>query len=365
MKKTIIALAVAAATVATSANASVIYQKDGTKIDLDGRLHLELQNLKDERTTLRDTGSRVRFRAYQEIGGGFSALGAVELRFSNANEIGGNMRAHRLFAGFTNPDIGTLTFGRQLHLGDHIPKANYTYDWGGNIFFDAHKKAAHFMSARFNGFRVAADYYFGNATKDGNTSSGNSAWDEGQGYGVGLFYDGKWNDLAFRFGSGFSEVNQSTDGTKTTEYKLKRGGVGFDVKYQRVTVGFDWAFGKATKGYNSKNINFQKVASVPSGAYDGFNKNNRFLVGLKLDITEQNALYGQYYFGKAKRSDQHVNTFTGTSNDYKMRGWMVGVDHKFNKHVVVYLEGGTGKVKQGGEELVKNHRAVLGTRILF
>lgn len=361
MKKTLIALAVTAMA-ATSANAAVIYQKDGTKIDLDGRAHFEIRNDKDNRTDLRDVGSRVRFRAYQEIGGGFSALGAAELRFSSdsgaGNAIGGNFRAHRVFAGFAHADIGTLTFGRQLHLGDHIPKANYTYEWGGNIFFDAHKKAAHFMSAKFAGVRFATDYYFGSSAKTKEeskaASSGTSAWDEGEGYGVGLFYDGKWDNLSVRFGSGYSEVTQSATNLKADEYKLKRGGVGFDVKYNIVTVGFDWAFAKASKNQESNNIGFQKVAAYNTP----LNKNDRFLVGLKLDVTEQNALYTQYYFANGKKADSAAATV-------KMRGWMLGADHRFNKHVAVYFEGGKGKVEQGDKTLKNNHRVVLGTRIMF
>ncbi|WP_386692482.1 hypothetical protein O1Q79_00148 [Lonepinella sp. MS14434] len=354
MKKTLIALAVAALA-SSAANATVVYQKDGTKIDIDGRVHFELQNIKNQRTDLRDVGSRLRVRAYQDLTDRISAYGGVELRFSNDNEIGGNFRTHRLYGGFIHKDVGTLTFGSQLHLGDHIPKANYTYEWGGNVFFDGHKKAATFMSVPFSGVRVAADYYFGNSKKDNGTSSGTTAWNEGQGYGVGLFYDGKLaDDVAVRFGSGYTEVTQSTDGTKVHEYKLQRAGVGFDITYQKVHLGFDWAYGKATKGYESANIGFQKIAN--SGG--PFHKNNRFLVGLKVDVTPQNAVYGEYYFGKGEKADSRIA-------DVKMNGWMVGADHRFNKFVAVYVEGGTGKVKQDGKELLKNHRVLTGVRILF
>lgn len=356
MKKTLLALAVAAFA-ASSAQATVIYQKDGTKIDIDGRAHFELMNSKDNRTDLRDVGSRLRVRAYQEMGAGFSAYGGVELRFSKpggeADSIGSDLRAHRLYAGFIHKDIGTLTFGRQLHLGDHIPKANYTYEWGGNSFFDAHPKAATFMSAKFAGVRFAADYYFGNSDKTNDTSAGKNG---DQGYGVGLFYDQKWDDLAVRFGSGFTEViktNKDTAGLKSNEFKLKRGGIGFDVKYKIVTVGFDWAFAKAQKGHET-NLGFQKI-----GAYSAnFNKNNRYLVGLKVDVTPQNAIYGEYYFAKAEKADS-------TIEPVKMRGWMIGADHRFNKHVAVYAEGGKGKVKQSGVTLKDNHRVLVGTRIMF
>lgn len=359
MKKTLLALAVAAFA-ASSAQATVIYQKDGTKIDIDGRAHFELRNDKDNRTDLRDVGSRLRVRAYQEIGAGFSAYGGVELRFSKdngaADSIGSDLRTHRLYAGLIHKDIGTLTFGRQLHLGDHIPKANYTYEWGSNVFFDGHRKAATFMSAKFAGVRFAADYYFGNSNKANGTSAGVPNGDQGQGYGVGLFYDGKWDDLAVRFGSGFTEVLQSNTGLKADEYKLKRAGIGFDVKYKIVTVGFDWAYGKVDKkGVGSENIGFQKIAAYNDGE---FNENNRYLVGLKVDVTPQNAIYGQYYFANA-------DTPVAGDDDVKMRGWMIGADHRFNKHVAVYAEGGKGKVKQSGVTLKDNHRVLVGTRIMF
>ncbi|POY44522.1 porin [Avibacterium gallinarum] len=362
MKKTLIALAVTAMISAT-ANATVIYEKEGTKIDLDGRMHFELRNDANNRTDLRDVGSRVRVRAYQELGAGFSAYGGVELRFSNDNgdagSIGSNLRTHRLYAGLIQKDIGILTFGSQLHLGDHIPKANYTYEWGSNILFDGHKKAAHFMSAKFAGVRFATDYYFGQANKANNKSSGTTAWNEGQGYGVGLFYDNTFGDFGVRFGAGYTTVTQSSDGTKANEFKLKRSGIGLELKYNIVRVGFDWAHGKVSKSdKESGNLVFQKIA----GYNEQLNRIDRFLLGVKVDVTKQNAVYGQYYFAKGKKADASLEPL-------KMRGWMVGADHRFNKNFAVYVEGGQGRVKQAGKVLNKNqktnHRVLVGARFLF
>lgn len=353
MKKTLLALAVAAVA-ASGANATVIYQKDGTKIDLDGRLAIEIRNEKDKRTDLVDAGgSRVRVRAYQDIGGGFDALGAVELRFSNAGEFGGSARAHRLFAGFQHKDIGSLTFGRQLVLGDHIPKANYTYEMGANVFLDAHAKAAHFMSASFGGVRLAADYYFGTAAK--------TAGDAGQGFQLGAFYDRKVGDFAVRIGSGFGEIKEYpfyVAGTRQTTpvstaksdtFKTKIAGIGFDVTYGIVSFGVDWAYAKSNKeGQGSRGF------QIVGGAYD---KVSRFEVGTKVAVTKQNNIYGEVLFGSAK-------DLNDTSSD-KTFGWILGVDHKFNKNVSVYVEGGKARIKSEGETVAKNHRVSVGTRILF
>lgn len=343
MKKTLIALAVTAMA-ATSANAAVIYQNEGTKIDLDGRAALEIVNLKDKRTDLVDRGSRVRVRAYQELGGGFTALGAVEIRFTSNGTVGDGIKTQRLFGGFAHKDVGSLTFGRQLTLGDHIPKANYSWEMGGNVLHDSAPKAAHFMSNKFAGFRFAADYYFGTADK---TKAG-----AGQGFGVGAFYDGQWGDVAVRFGSGYVEVKKGT--TTADDYKQKMTGVGFDVKYKAVSIGLDWANGKSPAG--KKDYNFKHSVGDGVTGVGRYEKIDRFDLGFKVDVTSSNAIYGAYLWGTGKN--------TGEANG-KAKGWVLGVDHKFNKHVVIYLEGGKAHIKQNGTRIADASRIGLGTRIMF
>ncbi|KAA6208199.1 porin [Avibacterium paragallinarum] len=371
MKKTLIALAVITM-FSSAANAAVIYEKEGTKIDIDGRMHFELRNDSGKRSDLQDAGSRVRVRAFQEIGNGFSTYGAVEFRFSTKKDgseqsIGSDLRAHRFFAGIKQKDIGELTFGKQLHLGDLVPKANYSYDLGANSFFGAHSKVAHFISVPFNGVRVSADYYFGNADSSKSSAisgaSGETKADEGKGYGFGVFYDGKFNGLNVRAGSAYTEVTHSSTGKKEDEFKLKRGGLGIDVKYSIVTFGIDWAFAKAGNKGNQKaessRIGFQKIGDSVSGLT--LNKNDRFLVGVKVDATKQNAVYGEYYFGKGKKANGDV---------VKMTGWALGVDHRFTNNIAVYLEGGKGKVTDKNGKILNNggksNRLVgLGVRMLF
>ncbi|MEG9481093.1 porin [Mannheimia sp. HC-2023] len=365
MKKTLLALAVAAMA-ASGANATVIYQQDGTKIDVDGRLALEVIKAKDKRTDVLDRGSRVRFRAFQELTGGYEALAVAELRFSNANGIGNDIRAHRLFGGVQHKDIGSLTFGKQLVLGDHIPKANYTWEMGGNVFLDAHGKALHFMSAKFNGVRVAADYYVGNSNKQ--------AVDAGQGFQFGLFYDGELGDAKVRFGSGYGELTAAKAGASITnctatvltlegnrvciketvttgkeeEFKRKFAGVGFDINYGNFTTGIDWAYAKSPKG--------QAANTFQTFGVKKFEKINRFDVGVKLAVTPQNNIYGGVLFGNGQNAGEAKA---------KNLGWKLGVDHKFNKFVAIYLEGGKARTKQAGKTIEDNSRIGLGTRITF
>ncbi|MFA9500132.1 porin [Mannheimia sp. E30BD] len=373
MKKTLLALAVAAMA-ASGANTSVIYEKDGTKIDVDGHLALEVMKAKDKRTDVVDRGSRVRFRAFQEIANGYEALAVAELRFSSKEKLGDDIRAHRLFGGVQHKDIGSLTFGKQLVLGDHIPKANYTWEMGGNVFLDSHGKALHFMSAKFNGVRVAADYYVGHSDK--------TKVDEGQGFQLDLFYDGQLGDAKVRFGSGYGELTAAKAGASTSvcngyakltdkdgnelnpvqtvciketvtvgkeeEFKRKFAGVGFDINYGNFTTGIDWAYAKSPKSQAANT--FQTFGSKK------FEKINRFDVGLKYAVTPQNNIYGGVLFGTGQNDGEAKA---------KNLGWKAGVDHRFNKFVAIYLEGGKARTKQAGKTIEDNSTIRLGTRITF
>ncbi|QLB45034.1 porin [Mannheimia pernigra] len=363
MKKTLLALAVAAMA-ASGANANVIYQKDGTKVDVDGRVALEIQKFDNKRTDVIDNGSRLRFRAFQELNNGYEALAVAELRFSNKDGFGNDIRAHRLFAGVKHNDIGSLTFGKQLVAGDHIPKANYTNNMGGNVFLDSHGKALHFMSAKFNGVRVAADYYVGNSNKQ-EVNSGN-------GFQFGLFYDGQLGDTKVRIGSGFGEVTAAKAGKKNTvchvystvnpakcvyeevtydkseEFKRKFAGVGFDVNYGDVTWGLDWAYAKSPKG--------QAAQTFQTFGVKKFEKINRFDAGVKVALTPQNNIYGSVLFGTGQNAGEQKA---------KNLGWRLGADHQFNKFVTVYVEGGKGRTKQAGKTVERNSKVAVGTIIKF
>ncbi|WP_373100451.1 MULTISPECIES: porin [Pasteurellaceae] len=352
MKKTLIALAIAAVA-STAANATVIYSQDGTKIDLDGRVALQIANQTGKRTDLLDKGSRLRVRAFQEIGNGFTALGAAEIRFTQNGTVGDGIHTKRLFAGLTHADIGSLTFGRQLTVGDHIGLSDYTYELGSIVkVVDAHNKAAHFMSAEFNGFRFGADYYFGNADKtyvekdkDGNVTKTGYSADNGQGFGLGAFYKTKIDEFGFAVEGGYSELTKGD--FKANEYKAKGAGAAIELSYGPAALAFDWSQAKSPVGHSDHKF---RVGDVKNEKVD------QFEVGFKYHVTPQNKVYAEYLWGIGKTQ--------GEEND-KFKGWFLGADHHFNKHVILYVEGGSFKTKNAGETVEKEKRIALGTRILF
>ncbi|WP_424406013.1 porin [Pasteurella sp. PK-2025] len=147
MKKTIVALAVAAVA-ATSANAATVYNQDGSKVEVNGSVRVLLEKAKDKRTDLKDNGSRIVFKGKQDLGNGLSALAYSELRFSAKEDVldaqgkkvknfkgdtvkkdrfGNDVTLRRLYAGFAYEGVGTLTFGKQLTIGDKVGYSDYSY----------------------------------------------------------------------------------------------------------------------------------------------------------------------------------------------------------------------------------------------
>ena len=82
MKKTVIALAIAALAATGTASAATVYNQDGTKVELGGSLRIFLGKLgKNERGNLVNDGSRIKINAFQELDNGLSAFAGYELRF--------------------------------------------------------------------------------------------------------------------------------------------------------------------------------------------------------------------------------------------------------------------------------------------
>lgn len=344
MKKTLLALVVAAFA-ASSAQAAAIYNKDGSKVDIDGRLAFQIAKHTDKRTDLVDKGSRVRIRAYQEITPQINAFGAFEIRFTQHGTFGDGIHTKRLFGGFQHKDIGTLSFGRQLIVGDHIGLSDFTYELGAIVkVTDAHNKAIHFMSKEFDGFRFGADYLFGNAQK--YDAAGNQTADTGKGFNLGAFYQRKLGDFTFKTEGGYGEITKGT--LDSNEYKAKLAGaaVGFD--YANFGFGFDWARANSPQGHADHTFRVGPVKSE---------KVNQFEVGLKYQITPNNKVYAEYLWGQGKNR--------GEADKAKFNGWFLGADHYFNKSVLVYVEGGSFKTKKASETLAKEKRIAIGTRIYF
>ncbi|GJJ80597.1 outer membrane protein P2 [Pasteurella canis] len=335
MKKTIVALAVAAFA-ATSANAATVYNQDGTKVDVNGSVRLLLTKAKDMRGDLADNGSRVSFRASHDLGEGLSALAYTELRFSkkakpeDQEKIGNNVHLKRLYAGFKYESVGTLTFGNQLTIGDDVGVSDYTYNLGGiNNLLSSGEKAINFKSADFNGFTFGGAYVLsGDANKDATRKD--------RGFVVAGFYERAMGDVGFKLHAGYSQkyVQVDVQNQAKKDEKEKAFMVGTELSYAALSVGLDYAQSKVT------NVEGKKRALE---------------LGMNYDINEKAKVYTDLIWAK-----------NGTSNDYvKTRAVILGAGYKLHKQVETFVEGGWERKKDEAGVTTKDNVVGVGLRVHF
>nr|AVD98123.1 outer membrane protein H [Pasteurella multocida] len=349
MKKTIVALAVAAVA-ATSANAATVYNQDGTKVDVNGSVRLLLKKEKDMRGDLIDNGSRVSFKASHDLGEGLSALGYAELRFSDnvkdkegnvVNQpIGNKVHAKRLYAGFAYEGLGTLTFGNQLTIGDDVGVSDYTYFNSGinGVLITSGQKAINFKSAEFNGFTFGGAYVFsGDANKD--------ALRDGRGFVVAGLYNRQIGDVGFAFEAGYSqkyvkqEVNPGVPpvpgaAVAYKDEKQKAFLVGAELSYAGLALGVDYAQSKVT------NVDGKKRALE---------------VGLNYDLNDKAKVYTDFIWEKE-----------GPKGDVtRNRTVAVGFGYKLHKQVETFVEAAWGREKDANGVTTKNNVVGTGLRVHF
>ncbi len=353
MKKTIVALAVAAVA-ATSANAATVYNQDGTKVNVNGSVRLLLKKEKDMRGDLIDNGSRVSFKASHDLGEGLSVLGYAELRFSKdvkdkkgkvkkgkVNQpIGNEVHAKRLYAGFAYEGLGTLTFGNQLTIGDDVGVSDYTYFNSGinGVLITSGQKAINFKSAEFNGFTFGGAYVFsGDANKD--------ALRDGRGFVVAGLYNRQIGDVGFAFEAGYSQkyVKQKVEQPQSLplgqverfkDKKEKAFLVGAELSYAGLALGVDYAQSKVT------NVGGKKRALE---------------VGLNYDLNDKAKVYTDFIWKKESPK----------GNVKRTRTVAVGFGYKLHKQVETFVEGAWGRKKDADGKTTKDNVVGTGLRVHF
>ncbi|HDR0802131.1 porin [Pasteurella multocida] len=333
MKKTIVALAVAAVA-ATSANAATVYNQDGTKVDVNGSVRLILKKEKNERGDLVDNGSRVSFKASHDLGEGLSALAYAELRFSTkvkktvkegpsqVERIGNDVHVKRLYAGFAYEGLGTLTFGNQLTIGDDVGVSDYTYFLGGiNNLLSSGEKAINFKSAEFNGFTFGGAYVF-------SADADKQAPRDGRGFVVAGLYNRKMGDVGFALEAGYSQKYV------TVAKQEKAFMVGTELSYAGLALGVDYAQSKVT------NVEGKKRALE---------------VGLNYDINDKAKVYTDLIW--AKEGPKGATT--------RDRSIILGAGYKLHKQVETFVEGGWGREKDANGVTTKGNVVGVGLRVHF
>ena len=317
MKKTLAALIVSAFA-ASAANAAVVYDNEGTKVELNGSLRLIMekadkkqynaagQSTKKANSALRNAGSRFGITVKHNLDNDFYALGRLEFRFDDteSRDQFGSLYAKRAYVGLGSKATGDITFGRQLTIADDLSQA-VDYEYGfipkSEYIPTAGTGVVRYDYKGIEGLQLSANYNFGQT----NDEKGNPLKPGiKNAYAVGALYT--VGDLDARLAYGHTNFET---------------GASYAHRLDGVLASLGYKFGDFTLtgdfGYGHEKLDDAKV--------------NKFYVspGFAYQVVPASKVYGNYLYERAK----------GESDKVKTHGFLLGADYKLHKQVVLFVEG--------------------------
>ena len=347
MKKTLAALIVTAFA-ASAANAAVVYDNEGTKVELNGSLRLIMekadkkvynaanQSTKKANSALRNAGSRFGITVKHNLDNDFYALGRLEFRFDDttSRDKFGRLYAKRAYVGLGSKATGDITFGRQLTIADDLSQA-VDYEYGfipkSEYIPTAGTGVVRYDYKGIEGLQLSANYNFGQ-TNDGKGNPLKPGIKNA--YAVGALYT--VGDLDARFAYGHTNFET---------------GASYAHRLDGVLASLGYKFGDFTLtgdfGYGHEKLDDAKV--------------NKFYVspGFAYQVVPASKVYGNYLYERAK----------GESDKVKTHGFLLGADYKLHKQVVLFVEGKYVTAKKYTNDAydgkVKDRAIGVGMRVFF
>ena len=317
MKKTLAALIVSAFA-ASAANAAVVYDNEGTKVELGGSLRLIMEkadkkeydranhSTKKANSALRNAGSRFGVKVKHNLDNDFYALGNLELRFDDttSRDKFGGAYAKRAYVGLGSKATGDITFGRQLTIADDLSQAN-DYEYGfipkGDYIPTSGTGVVRYDYKGIEGLQLSANYNFGQKNDEKGKALDPAIKNA---FGFGALYTAGDLDARFAYGHTSFETDAS--------YKHRLDGflASLGYKFGDFTLTGDFAYG-----------------------HEKFDdeKTNKFYVapGFAYQVLPASKVYGNYLYERVK----------GENTKDKTHGFLLGADYQLHKQVVVFLEG--------------------------
>ena len=366
MKKTLAALIVSAVA-ASAANAAVVYDNEGTKVELNGSLRLILEKAdaktydaagnskKTANSALRNAGSRFGITVKHNLDNDFYALGRLEFRFDDteSRDQFGSLYAKRAYVGLGSKATGDITFGRQLTIADDLTQAN-DYEYGfipkGKYIPTSGTGVVRYDYKGIEGLQLSANYNFGQRhnemgnplkTKKGALDvNGNQTYvadptgNIKNAYGLGALYTA--GDLDARFAYGHTNYETGSSASHRKDGFL--ASLGYKFADFKLTGDFGYAHEK-----------------------NGDAKLNKFYVspGFAYQVTLASQVYGNYLYERVK----------GEADKDKTHGFLLGADYKLHKQVVLFVEGKYVTTKEYVNDTydgkTKDRAIGVGMRVFF
>ena len=376
MKKTLAALIVGAFA-ASAANAVVVYNNEGTKVELGGRLSIIAEqssatedDQKQQHGTLRNQGSRFHIKATHNLGDGFYAQGYLETRFvsdytKEKSDHFADISTKYAYVTLGNNTFGEVKLGRAKTIADEITTAE-DKEYGllnNKKYIPTNGNTVGYTFNAIDGLVLGANYLLaqerdvqtvpGVGTKTGEVTVG----EINNGIQVGAKYDANNIIVGIAYGrtnyrdSNKQRSSSSSSRSRTTIYT-------YQGKKQEVNGAL------ASLGYRFSDLGL--LVSLDSGyaktkKYKAKHEKSYFVSpGFQYELMEDTNLYGNFKYER-NSVDQ--------GEKEREQAVLFGIDHKLHKQVLTYIEGAYSRTRtndKGKAEKTEKEKSVgVGLRVYF
>lgn len=375
MKKTLAALIVGAFA-ASAANAAVVYNNEGTKVELGGRLSViaeqssnTLDDQKQQHGTVRNQGSRFHIKATHNFGDGFYAQGYLETRLvtdltQDKSDHFGDITTKYAYVTLGNEALGEVKLGRAKTIADGITSAE-DKEYGllnNSKYIPTNGNTVGYTFNAIDGLVLGANYLLaqGRNLPDGGTNTLQPGEVTSQSISNGVQVGAKYDANNIIVGIAYGRTNYR----ENMNINISQPGRKEQVEGVLSTLGYRFSdlglLVSLDSGY-AKTKNHAKRARAGAGAEPAYNEKRNFVSpGFQYELMEDTNVYGNFKYertssAKGKKTHQQAVLF--------------GVDHKLHKQVLTYIEGAYERTKTNDkdktEKTEKEKSVGVGLRVYF
>lgn len=362
MKKTLAALIVGAFA-ASAANAAVVYNNEGTKVELGGRLSViaeqsntTVDDQKQQHGALRNQGSRFHIKATHNFSDGFYAQGYLETRLissydgENTDGFGGIVTRYA-YVTLGNKAFGEVKLGRAKTIADGITSAE-DKEYGvlnNSKYIPTNGNTAGYTFKGIDGLVLGANYLLAQKYDTAGVAGEVQRQSISNGVQVGAKYDANNIVAAIAFGrTNYKENIESQSGKEQLKGVVST--LGYRFSDLGLLVSLD-------SGY-AKTKNHKQVKGQGKPAH--YEKRYFVSPGFQYELMEDTNVYGNFKYERTS-VDQGKKTHE--------QAVLFGVDHKLHKQVLTYIEGAYARTKtndNGKAETTGKEKSVgVGLRVYF
>lgn len=369
MKKTLAALIVGAFA-ASAANAAVVYNNEGTNVELGGRLSIiaeqsnsTIKDQKQQHGALRNQSSRFHIKATHNFGDGFYAQGYLETRLVSAqsgteSDNFGHIITKYAYVTLGNKALGEVKLGRAKTIADGITSAE-DKEYGvlnNSKYIPIDGNTVGYTFKGIDGLVLGANYLLAQerykyTTTAGAAAAGAAGAVAGEvypqkisnGVQVGAKYDANNIIAGIAYGrTNYREDIASPDLGKKQQVNGALSTLGYRFSDLGLLVSLDSGYAK-TKNYKDKHEKSYFVSP-----------------GFQYELMEDTNVYGNFKYERDS-VDQGKKT--------REQAVLFGVDHKLHKQVLTYIEGAYARTRttesKKGVKTEKEKSVGVGLRVYF